>query len=142
MKMRFHWQRLAGTIFLLCILIPAFSQSKKQIRDMDIVSRTVEEYFIEEGIKEPVIESIQKFDEEGELVELKEFNRKGEVQKWEKYVYDEDGNLVEEIFLDDRGKIEHTEKNIWENGLRTEKQYYNSRDKLYKKKVYVYEYRQ
>ncbi len=44
------------------------------------------------------------------------------------------GDLVEEIFLDEKGKIESREKSIFENGLKVEKQYYNNRDKLYKKK--------
>ncbi len=116
-------------------------QSKKTIREKEIVSTTVHEYFIEEGMDEPVVESIEKYNENGDLIEIQEFNKRGDVRKWEKYGYNDDGKLVEEVFLDAKGKIERTEKSIYEEKLRVEKQYYNSRGKLYKKKEYLYEYR-
>lgn len=117
-------------------------QSKKIIREKKIVSTTVHEYFIEEGMDEPVVESIEKYNESGDLIEIQEFNKREEIRKWEKYAYNDDGKLVEEVFLDAKGKIERTEKSIYEDKLRVEKQYYNSRGKLYKKKEYLYEYRQ
>jgi len=135
------WYRILWTGLLLGLLLPAYGQSKKEIREHGIVSKTVQEYFIEEWIDEPVTESIEKYNEDGELVESQEFNRRGEVKTWEKYSYDEDGNLVEEIFLDEKGTIVRTEKSIFKDGLKVEKQYYNNREKLYKKKRYVYEYR-
>lgn len=135
-------KKIIGLCILVWITVMGFGQGRKTIREKGIVSVTVQEYFIEEGMKDPVIESIERYDEEGELVELKEFNSRGEVKKWEKYGYDEEGNLVEEVFLDPKGRIERTEKSIYEDGLRVEKQFFNNRDKLYKKKVYEYEYQQ
>ncbi len=117
-----------------------FGQARKDIRDKGIVTITVQEYFIEEGLAEPLVESIEKYNEDGEMTELQEFNKRGEVTRWEKYAYDEDRNLIEEVFLDEKGKVTRTEKSIFEEGFRVEKQYFNERDKLYKKKVYVYEY--
>lgn len=115
------------------------AQDRKDIRDRGIVSRTVNEYFIEEGIKEPLIESFQRYNEDGEIIEIKKFNKRGEITLWEKYDYDEDRNLIEEQFLDEKGKVIRTEKTIYEDGFKVEKHYYNNKDKLYKKKVYVYE---
>ena len=117
------------------------AQSKKTIREKGISSITVNEYFIEEGMDEPVVESIQRFNDEGELLELKEFNKKEEVKRWEKYLYNDDGKVVEQIFLDEKGRIIETEKYIYDDKLRIEKQYYNKKGNLYKKKVYKYEYR-
>ena len=37
--------------------------------------------------------------------------------------------------------LKEREKNIYKDGLRVEKQFYNNKDKLYKRKVYEYEYR-
>lgn len=124
---------VAGTVF---------AQGTKTVKAKKITSKTVNEYFIEDGEDDPVVESIERYDEEGEMVELKEMNRKGEVKRWEKYVYDDEGNLVEEQFLDVKGRITESEKNIYKDGLRIEKQYFNSRNMMYKKKVYVYEYRE
>ena len=131
---------LAG--ILMMVAGTTYAQGTKTIKEKKIAVKTVNEYFIEEGQDEPVVESIERYNEEGQLVELKELNRKGDIKRWEKYLYDKEGNLVEEQFLDTKGKITETEKNLYKDGLRIEKQYYNSRDKLYKKKVYVYEFHQ
>jgi hypothetical protein len=120
---------------------PVFGQSTKIIKEKKIATQTVQEYFIDKGMDEPVIESLEKYNEDGKLIEIQEFNSRGEVKLWEKYAYDNEGRVVEEIFLDTKGRVERTEKSIYSDGLRIEKQYYNNRDKLYKRKVYEYEYR-
>ena len=134
-------KQLSLLITLLIAGVCVFGQGRKTVKEHGIASTTVEEYFIEEGMNEPVVESFERFNEDGEVVELREYNKRGEVKKWEKYVFDEEGNLVEEIFLDPKGNIVSTEKTIYKNGLKAEKHFYNNRNKLYKKKVYVYEYR-
>ena len=126
---------------LFLMVTDTMGQSKRILREMGIASMTVQEYFLEEGMDEPVVESIEKYNEDGELIELQEFNKEGEVKTWERYVYNSDGQLVEEIFLDERGRVEETEKNIYEGELRVEKQFFDNRGRMYKKKVYEYEYR-
>ena len=128
-------------IFLLLVTVTS-GQGKKTIKDKGITSITVNEYFIEEGMDEPVVESIEKYNEEGELIEIQVFNKRGEYKLWEKYVYNDNGDLVEQVLLDEKGRITETEKIIYKGKLRIEKQYYNKRGNLYKKKVYKYEYRQ
>jgi len=130
---------LAGTLMLLAG--PAMGQNTKTIIEKKIASQTVYEYFVEEGIEEPVVESIEKFNDRGDLLEIKEFNSKGEVKLWEKYAYNDEGNVVEVQYLNNKGKLERKEKTVYSNGLRIEKQYYNNKDKLVKRKVYEYEYR-
>jgi len=116
-------------------------QDASKIQEKKIVTRTVYEYFVEEGMDEPVVESVERYNERGDLLEIKEFNSKGEVKRWEKYDYDERGHQVEEVYLDGKGKVQRTEKSVYSDGLRVEKLYYNNKDKLYKRKVYEYEYR-
>ena len=134
-----------GLFLLTCAFLimagPVSGQSTKIIKEKKIATLTVQEYFIDEGMDEPVVESIEKFNERGDVIEIQEFNSRGDVKLWEKYAYDNEGRVVEEIFLDAKGRIEHTEKSIYSDGLKIEKQYYNNRDKLYKRKVYEYEYR-
>ena len=120
---------------------PVLGQSKKIIEEKKIATLTVQEYFIDEGMDEPVVESIERFNESGDVIEIQEFNSRGEVKLWEKYAYDTEGRVVEEVFLDAKGRVERTEKNIYSDGLRIEKQFYNNKDKLYKRKVYEYEFR-
>ena len=138
--------RKAGILFLwilsfVIITAPLLGQSKTTIREKKISSITVQEYFIAEGIDKPVVESIETYDENGNLLEIKEFNSRGELKLWEKYTYNEEGDLVETQFFNTRGKLERKEINVYSNGLRTEKQYYNNKNKLVKHKVYEYEYR-
>lgn len=142
MKLSMIIRYIAFCLVALLTTVQVPGQGKKTISSMGIVSVTVQEYFIEEGMDQPVVESIEKYNEEGELVELKEFNKRGEVRKWEKYGFDGDGNLVEEIFLDEKGKVERTEKNLYRDGLRVEKEYYDDKGRLTKRKVYQYEYRE
>ena len=134
-----------GLFLLTCAFLimagPVLGQSTTIIKEKKIATLTVQEYFIDEGMDEPVVESIERFNERGDLIEIQEFNSRGEVKLWEKYAYDNEGRVVEEIFLDTKGRVERTEKSIYSDGLRIEKQYYNNRDKLYKRKVYEYEYR-
>lgn len=131
----------AGMILLMIGGTLASGQGKKTIRERKIASVTVQEYFLEEGMDEPVVESVETYDENGELIEIREYNKKGEIKKWEKYRYDEAGNLVEEVVLDEKGRITSTEKTIFEDGLRVERQFYDDKGRLYKKKAYLYEYR-
>jgi len=130
-----------GTMVLLSVALSAMGQGAKTIQEKKISGRTVYEYLVDEGRDEPVVESVEKYDEQGHLLELKEFNRKGEVKRWEKYAYDADGKVVEEAYLNAKGRVERTEKSIYSEGLRVEKQFYDKRGRLYKRKVYEYEYR-
>jgi hypothetical protein len=132
--------RLSGVVTLLCLTVLTFGQGKKTLVEKGIVSITIQEYFLEEGMNEPVVESIEKYNESGELVEIQEFNKYGEVKKWEQYVYDGEGQLVEELFLDAKGKVERSEKTVYKDGLKVEKQYFDDKGRLNKKKVYVYGY--
>jgi len=118
------------------------AQGTKTIKEKQISTLTVYEHFLEDGDKEPVVEAIERFNENGELVEVKEMNRKGDVRKWEKYAYNEDGELVDLQILDAKGRVTSREKSIYKDGLRIEKQYFNNKDQMYKTKVYKYEYRE
>jgi len=135
-------RHLSILILLLVSVTVISAQGSKTIREKKITTITVQEYFIEEGYNEPVVESIETFNEAGDRVEIKQFNKVGEVKRWEKYVYNEDRDLVEEIFLDAKGKVTLTEKNIYEDRLRIEKHYLNPKGKMIKKKEYKYEHRQ
>jgi antitoxin component YwqK of YwqJK toxin-antitoxin module len=120
---------------------PLAGQDAETIKEKKIASRTVHEYFLEQGMDKAVVESIEKYDENGKLTEIKEFNSKGEVKLWEEYTYNEEGKVVEARYFNARGNLESREKNIYSDGLRTEKLFYNNKDKLVKRKVYEYEYR-
>jgi hypothetical protein len=127
---------LAGT-FLVSSL---FGQSSKQIKEMGIKSQTILEVFIEEGIDQPVIEKKETYDEQGQITEVIEYNKTGEITNWQKFEYDQDGNITGEMQLDNKGRTVSRIRTIYENQLKTEKQYFDSKDRMFKKKIYKYEY--
>jgi hypothetical protein len=136
---------LKSILLFVAILFLAASQSmgqsKTELSEKKIKSQTVLEVFIEEGSDEPQIEQKEIYNEDGELIEFVTYNKEGDVKDWVKYVYDENQNIVEEIYFDKRGKVEKREKTIYKDGIRVERQFFDSRDRMYKKKIYEYEYR-
>ena len=137
MKLRFY---------IICLILAGipllgYSQGRKTIKTLGITSQTVKEYFVEEGIKDPVVESIEKYDTNGNVIELQEFNSEGQIKNWKKFKYDADENKIEETSIDAKGKVEERTAWIYKDGLLREKQYYDSRDRLTKRKEYIYEYR-
>ena len=134
------YRLLVALVLLLSGTAWVAGQGKKTIREKQIASITVHEYFLDEGMDEPVVESIEKYDTEGELLEIQEFNKEGDIKRWEKYAYDSEGNLVEEVFMDEKERVERTEKTIYRDGLRVEKHFFDNKGRLYKKKEFLYEY--
>jgi len=130
-------------IAFVLAMLPAlgYAQGEDLISKKKIASQTVYEYFIEEGIKNPVIERIEKYDKSGNMTEEKEMNKEGEVRLWMKYKYDAAGNKVEETIMNIRGGQEERFEWIYKDGLVVEKKYFDHKDRLVKRKEYKYEYR-
>jgi len=115
-------------------------QSSKQIRERGINCQTVLEVFIEKGMDKPVIEKKEMYNENGNITEVVEYNKKGNITNWQKFEYDEDENVTSETQLDNKGRVVSRIKTIYENKLKTEKQYFDGSDRMYKKKFFKYEY--
>jgi hypothetical protein len=128
---------------LLIFFIPilTFGQGKKTIASKQIASQTVYEYFVSEGLKEPVIETIEVYDSVGNVIEQKEFNSEGDLKNWQKFKFDKNDKKIEESTLNVRGKVLERIVWIYENDLVIEKQYYDQKNRLTKRKEYQYEFR-
>jgi hypothetical protein len=126
----------------LCILFVSSiaAQSTEERREMGIKSETILELFIGEGMDEPVPEKKEVYNERGDIIEIIEYEKTGEIKFWEQYEFDEVGNITGEIKLDKKGRIVERIITIYENDLKLEKQYFDSMDRMYKKKIYKYEY--
>lgn len=127
----------------LLLLLPGLlvAQGRKELRENKVVRQTVYEYFIAEGLKDPVVEVIETYDERGNIVEFKQFNKVGEIKLWQQFKYDSDDNKIEESILDAKGK--QSERFVWiyKDGFVIEKQYFDQKDRLVKRKEYKYEKR-
>ncbi len=131
-------------IGLLLLLLPAlsFGQGNKTIKRNKVASQTTYEYFLAEGKKEPVIEKVETFDENGNVLETKEFNKSGEIRFWESYTYNENGDLVEQKSMDEKGRVEERIEYVYKEELIKEKRYFDVKGRLVKKKTYSYEFRE
>ncbi len=136
-----NWNKSVSAGILLLVPAILFAQSEEIIRSKNIVSQTVYEYFIAEGFKDPVVERIERYDTDGNMIEEKEMNKEGDIREWMKYKYDAAGNKVEETTINVRGGQEERIEWIYKDGLVVEKKYYDHKDRLVKRKEYKYETR-
>jgi hypothetical protein len=79
----------------------------------------------------------QYFDERGNLIEDITF-KQGKIKKHFKYQYDTFNNKTKEEEFDPSGRIIETSEYKYEDGLRTEKNVYDSNKKIKSKKTYQY----
>ena len=115
-----------------------YSQSKSQIISKGITSIITYEKSFNKGNEIKYIVEEISYDSEGRIIELKELSRKGDIKLWEKYKFDSNGNLIEELIMDIEGKVDKKMITHYANNLRTSKDYYDSKGRLYKSKTYEY----
>lgn len=136
-------QQMKRTLVFMMVLLPAFmfAQSTKDVINKGILSQTISEIDYSEGLDKPMIEKQEFFNAKGQLVELKEYNKKEEVKVWEKYTYTVDGEIETESYFDKKGALEKKVVYKYVGGLKTEKHYLDDKGRLIKKKIYAYEYK-
>ena len=134
-------KKLLLIVFGILFSTVLFGQKSEQIISKGISSIKTYEQVLSKGIDDKYIIEELTYDSEGRLIELKEISRKGEIKLWEKYKFNENGNLIEEITFDVEGKIEKTEITYYTNNLRTHREFYDSKGRMYKKKTYEYTFR-
>jgi YD repeat-containing protein len=127
-------------LILISLSFSAFAQSQKDIVSRGIETRKYYETEFEDGGKEYLFK-IEKYNPQGDIIEIKEMDEDGKIELWIKYKYDESGNLIEELELDSKGKQDKKIVHVYEKGLRVKKDYYDSKDRLYQTRRYEYEYR-
>jgi len=124
------------------IALNSFGQDKKDIIEKGIQSKQNYGLDIANGDKEPSLEKEEFYNFRGDIVEVKEYNDQGStISNWIKYKYDAHGNLIEELNLTPKGEQKERFEYKYENGLKTEKLYYDNKNRLTKKKIFKYELR-
>lgn len=137
-----YWQLLLLLVAFLSMSSATLAQGKEEIVEKKIEVKRFWDLDIEEGDKTPYLDREEYYNEQGELVEFKEFADKGKrIKYWMKYTFDKEGNLLEEITLGPKG--EQVEKFVYkyEKGLRVERLTYDSKNRLKKRRTYEYQYR-
>jgi hypothetical protein len=128
---------IAITILIVGV-VAVTAQSKKGIREAGIKQRIVKEIMYEKGFNTAMVEEENWYDSRGNLIEIKKINSRGKLSNWMKYEYDADDNIITEITLDNKAKVVLKVVYVYNNGLRSEKLYYDRKNRLAKKKTYEY----
>jgi hypothetical protein len=135
-------KKIVLVTFVCLLALISFGQDKKEVIEKGIQVKRNYELDIANGDKEPIIEKEEYYNFRGDLTEIKAFTDKGKtIDSWIKYKYDGQGNLIEEQLLNAKGEVKERYEYKYENGLKTEKQYFDNKNRLFKKKIYKYELR-
>lgn len=134
-------RKIIFIISTLCLCTFTNAQSPKEAKEAKILKKTTSEINIEKGEKKPIIEKEETFNTDGEIVELKEYDKVGKLSNWVKYTFDANNNLIKETYLKPSGNIDKSIVYIYENGVKAQKQYFDDKDRMLKKKIYEYKFR-
>jgi len=114
-------------LFVLTCLF-SFSQSKKTIKKNNI--QQVESFLT--GQDSRVIQTIKKFDANGNEIFLEEYDEKGRLEKKRERTYDNKNQLVEEREFNTKGELKKIEKYDYDLGLVVKYSVFNDKNELIK----------
>lgn len=121
-------------MFLACALSAVCQKSETTNKIKSIV---VSDEKYDMIVKKQYKESETYYDSRGNVVESISY-KQGKIDKHFKYEYDVDNNKIKEEEFDASGKIKESSDYKFVNGLRTEKNVYDSNKKLKSRKTYTY----
>lgn len=150
---------MKNLIFGFGLILILFSCNQVNKNNAKEIEKDLKRKFTELGIQySKIIEYEYKFGKLDEksafLVELSEFDRKGNVIRTETYnrseylkeydqieffTYDTSGNIINTIVKDTVGNIKSIIKNKYENALNTERLFYDTDEKLKSKVLYKFD---
>jgi hypothetical protein len=126
--------------FILIIMLLALATSA-ECQKLGIPARVKSVVVSEEKfdmiVKKQYKESETYYDSRGNIVESITY-KQGKVDKHFKYEYDNENNKIKEEEFDPSGKLKESSDYKYLNGVRTEKNVYDSNKKLKSRKTYTY----
>lgn len=126
-------------LFSVGLLVSATLYSQKNDSKPKVKSVTVmEENYEDDKSGTQQKESFTRFDLQGNIVELIEYDKEGKEKQHILYEYDKEGHKTKETSLKANGNKDKEEVFIYQNGLRTEKIVYYGNGKIKSKKKYIY----
>lgn len=127
--------------FLFLLALPAAAQlSQKEARDKKVKSVSEWETDLRERKPEAILETYAAYDQDGNLLEIKERDGEGVITKHEKYTYDQAGNKLTEEQYDEDGDLKKKHVYTYKDGLKVSRRTYSSKGELIGEKKYVYEF--
>ncbi len=135
--------RITVSLIIILGLAPFCLQgqelSKKEASKANVKSVSIYETNVSDKKAKPVLESLNRFDEAGNLLEILEKDKNGVVTLHESYAYNSDGQKSVEIQYEPDGKVKKKNVFKYSDGLRSERLTYDKNGKLISQRKYVYE---
>lgn len=130
-------KRILFSVIILsgCLMLSA--QSEREIKAMQIVEKETWNYT---DSKSKFLETLEKFDKEGNLIEEIKYNPDRSIKKHTKYTYNNNNDKLTEIEYDDSGKIISRKEYEYEGSLRTSRKEYDEKGRLKSWKIYKFEF--
>jgi len=120
----------------------AQSLSKKEIKELNVASITEWETDLRVRKPKAVQETFTRFNKEGDIIEIKEWDNTGLLILFEQYEYDPAGNKTVEIQYNADETVNKKHVYTYVGKLRTERKTYDAKGNLIGEKKYIYEYNQ
>lgn len=124
-------------IIIMFLVYTASAKCQKSETPDKIKSVVVTEEKYDMIVKKQYKDSETYYDSRGNVMESITY-KQGKIDKRFKYEYDTDNNKIKEEEFDSSGKIKESSDYKYVNGLRTEKNVYDSNKKLKSRKTYTY----
>lgn len=117
-----------------------YSQSRKKAERLSIESVTEIKVDYENSNGKETIRSVKVFDENGNIIEEKDYDKSGKLQERITYEYNEDNDKIKETRFRSNNKVEESFTYKYENGLMVERCKYDASNRLIWKRKYVYKF--
>lgn len=124
-------------IIIMFLVYTASADCQKSETPDKIKSVVVTEEKYDMIVKKQFKDSETYYDSRGNVMESITY-KQGKIDKHFKYEYDAENNKIKEEEYDASGKIKESSDYKYVNGLRTEKNVYDSNKKLKSRKTYTY----
>jgi hypothetical protein len=158
--------KILATFFLLSLPCLLTAQSKKEIKDAGIVSRTEKTSKLEKKSMINYVESVEKYDDAGNKIEVIEYKSDGDIKGYDQFEYNDKGKLtkeyhvdplskkpkevieffyndedklIKEVYYNKKNEVSKTVDYKFENKLKVEKKVTNAAGKVIETKTYTYQ---
>jgi antitoxin component YwqK of YwqJK toxin-antitoxin module len=118
-----------------CLKIAA--QSQKEVKALQIVTK---ETWNHSDSKSKFLETVEKFDKEGNLIEEIKYNSDRGIKKNTRWTYNGNNDKLTETEYDETGKVISRKEYTYEGSLRTSRKEYDEKGKLVSWKIYKFEF--
>ena len=135
---------LFGIVLMSFLMLEqtAWAQSKKTRIEKGILVKTTYKQDLEDGDKKRILDKVETYNKNGELVDLKIYDRAGKYAKdWFQFKYNIKGELIEKVEYDSKQKLKERTVYKYSKGLRISKEVFDDKERLSKKTTYEYQFK-